>query len=112
MKIILISGLVFFSLVLSVSAQPNAPFKPEQIAALSGLRDVQISPDGEHVAVTVIEPPKGETRGSDVSVYDVRTRALRRFTTAPKQDFAPRWSPDAIGAAATLKTFWRELMKW
>src|SRR5215213_5264959 len=94
MKIISVFVLLLFSFVFTVSAQPNNPLKPEQIVGLRNLREAKISPDGERVAFTVVEPPKAETRSSDVWVFDIRTRALRRFTTAPKQDFAPRWSPD------------------
>jgi len=94
MKIISIFVFLLFSFVFTVSAQQNNPLKPEQIVGLRNLREAKISPDGERIAFTVVEPPKAETRNSDVWVFDVRTRALRRFTTAPKQDFAPRWSPD------------------
>ncbi|MCA1815608.1 MAG: DPP IV N-terminal domain-containing protein, partial [Acidobacteria bacterium] len=84
------------SLALACAAQEaNAPIKPEQVLGLRGMRDVQISPDGGRVAFTVTEPPKGNAYDSDVWVFNTRTRELRRYTTAPKTDAQPRWSPDS-----------------
>ncbi len=75
-------------------AQTAAPITPEQILAFRGLSDVQISPDGERVAFTVTDPPKGAARNTDIWMFNMRTRDLRRLTTAPKKDSVPRWSPD------------------
>src|ERR1041384_4124291 len=87
--------IVLVSLAFTCAAQTaNVPLKPEQILALRGLSEVQISPDGERVAFTVTEPPKGATRNSNIWIFNTKTRDLRRFTTATKRDYSPRWSPD------------------
>lgn len=94
-KIIIQTLLALLSLAFTCAAQTaNAPLRPEQIVELRGLGDVQISPDGERVAFTVTEPPKGAARNSNIWIFNTRTRDLRRFTTATKRDYSPRWSPD------------------
>jgi len=87
--------LALVSLAFTCAAQTaNAPLKPEQIVEQRGLSEVQISPDGERVAFTVAEPPKGATRSSNIWIFNTRTRDLKRFTTATKRDYSPRWSPN------------------
>jgi dipeptidyl aminopeptidase/acylaminoacyl peptidase len=94
-KIVLSTFLAIISLAFTGAAQTaNTPLKPEQVLALRGLGEVQISPDGERIAFTVTEPPKGATRNSNIWIFNTRTRDLRRFTTAAKRDYSPRWSPN------------------
>jgi dipeptidyl aminopeptidase/acylaminoacyl peptidase len=93
-KIIISTFIALISLAFTCAAQTaNTPLRPEQILDLRGLSEVQISPDGERVAFTVTEPPKGATRNSNIWIFNTRTRDLRRFTTATKRDYSPRWSP-------------------
>jgi dipeptidyl aminopeptidase/acylaminoacyl peptidase len=93
-KIIFPALIALVSLAFTCAAQTaNTPLKPEQIVEQRGLSEAQISPDGERVAFTVTEPPKGATRNSNIWIFNTRTRDLRRFTTATKRDYSPRWSP-------------------
>ena len=94
MKITASIFLLFFCIGSACLAQTAAPITPEQILAFRGLSDVQISPDGERVAFTDTDPPKGAARNTDIWMFNTRTRDLRRLTTAPKKDSVPRWSPD------------------
>jgi len=67
---------------------------PEQTLKIWSISDLQLSPDGCHIAMTVTEPIKGESRNSDIWIYDTKTQKLLRFTTSEKSDRHPRWSAD------------------
>ena len=55
--------------------------------------DVELSPDGTRVAVSIMDPPLG-TR--DIWIFDVARGLRERFTFDPGEDFGPNWSqPDA-----------------
>ena len=57
--------------------------------------DPQLSPDGRTVAfvVTTLSEDKDEYL-SNIWLVDAAGGAPRRFTTGPRRDSAPRWSPD------------------
>jgi hypothetical protein len=61
-----------------------------QSICLSGIRSLDWSPDGRHLAFA------GEMDGpsSDVYVYDLETGAIRRLTDGPSQVQWLAWSPD------------------
>jgi dipeptidyl aminopeptidase/acylaminoacyl peptidase len=67
---------------------------PEQALKIRSIGDLQLSPDGHHIAMTVTEPIKGESRNSDIWIYKTKSRQLIRFTTSEKSDNHPRWSLD------------------
>jgi dipeptidyl aminopeptidase/acylaminoacyl peptidase len=67
---------------------------PEQTLKTRSIGDLHLSPDGQHIAMTVTEPIKGESRNSDIWVYDTQSRKLLHFTTSEKSDRHPRWSPN------------------
>ena len=67
---------------------------PEQTLKIRSVGDLHLSPDGHHIAMTVTEPIKGESRNSDIWIYDTKSRRLQRFTTSEKSDRHPRWSSD------------------
>ena len=71
-----------------------AQLKPEQILNRRAISEVRFSPDGERVAFTVSEPPKGTTRSRHIWLLQVRSREVHQFTSSAKSEFAPRWSPD------------------
>src|SRR6266540_1438963 len=76
---------------------PGASFaqlKPEQTLNRRPISELRFSPDGNRVAFTVSEPPKGANRSRHIWILDVRTREVRQFTNSAKSEFAPRWSPD------------------
>src|SRR6266446_5802414 len=69
-----------------------AQLKPEQTLNRRTISEVRFSPDGERVAFTVGEPPKGTTRSRHIWLLQVRSRAAQQFTSSAKSEFAPRWS--------------------
>ncbi|HEX9425112.1 MAG TPA: S9 family peptidase [Pyrinomonadaceae bacterium] len=76
---------------------PGASFaqlKPEQTLNRRPISELRFSPDGNRVAFTVSEPPKGANRSRHIWILDVRTREVSQFTNSAKSEFAPRWSPD------------------
>ncbi|HZS45902.1 MAG TPA: S9 family peptidase [Blastocatellia bacterium] len=67
---------------------------PEQTLNRRQISDVRFSPDGERIAFTVTEPPKGNSRLTHIWIMYVRTHELRQFTASTKSETSPRWSPD------------------
>src|ERR1051325_6451397 len=78
------------------------PVEPEDLLAIKTISDVQLSPDGQRIAYVLsqidadadenrtsiwVVPVVGGESGEDVAAV--------QFTRGPKQDTAPRWSPDA-----------------
>ena len=53
--------------------------------------DVELSPDGQRVAVSVLDPAE-ETR--DLWLYDVKRELRTRFTFDSANEFEPIWSPN------------------
>jgi dipeptidyl aminopeptidase/acylaminoacyl peptidase len=80
--------------VLIFAAAAQAQLTPERALDRRTIFDLRFSPDGNRLAFTVSEPPKGDKRNTDIWVLDVKTREVRRFATSPKGDRSPRWSPD------------------
>src|SRR2546425_10220397 len=68
---------------------------PQDITCIRFISDPQLSPDGRQVAfvVTALSEDQDEYR-SNIWVVDTTGGEPRRFTTGPKRDTAPRWSPD------------------
>jgi dipeptidyl aminopeptidase/acylaminoacyl peptidase len=68
---------------------------PQDITRIRFLSDPQLSPDGRRVAfiVTTLSEDQDEYL-SNIWLVDTAGGAPRRFTTGPKRDTAPRWSPD------------------
>jgi Tol biopolymer transport system component len=52
---------------------------------------IEWSPDGSSLAFTASAPGQDP---SDLYIYDLATRAIRKFTDAPVYTAAPKWSPD------------------
>ena len=67
---------------------------PEASLNLRSISDLQFSPDGNHLAFVVTEPPKGERRERHIWLYHRPTGAVRQFTYSAKSESSPRWSPD------------------
>ena len=81
-------------LLAALGVPVQAQLTPERVLDRRGISDLRFSPDGNRLAFTVSEPPKGDVRNSDIWVLDLKTRESRRFATSPKSDRSPRWSPD------------------
>jgi Tol biopolymer transport system component len=54
--------------------------------------DVQLSPDGKLVAVSIEDNLTG---GQDIWIYEVERGIKSRFTFSPGSDNSPEWSPDS-----------------
>jgi len=67
---------------------------PEASLTLRTISDLQFSPDETRVAFVVTEPPKGDRRARHIWLYDKKSDSVRQFTFSPKDESAPRWSPD------------------
>jgi dipeptidyl aminopeptidase/acylaminoacyl peptidase len=76
------------------------PMTPQDLTRLRFVSDPQMSPDGQQVAfvVTVLSDDKDQYLSN---IWMVRTSGgePRRFTTGPKRDTMPRWSPDGTRLA-------------
>ena len=85
-------------LVLAVNLTTFAAGRPmtvDDLLAVKGVSDPQVSPDGKWVVYVVSELDRdsGKTN-SDLWLVPVAGGEARRLTTAPGADHHPRWSPD------------------
>ena len=71
------------------------PMTPHDLTRIRFVSDPQISPDGATVAfvVTTLSEEKDEYL-SAIWLVDTAGGEPRRFTTGPRRDTTPRWSPD------------------
>ena len=71
------------------------PMTPQDITRIIWVSDPRISPDGARVAfvATTLSEEQDEYL-SQIWVVEVAGGPPRRFTTGPKRDTEPRWSPD------------------
>lgn len=88
---VILSLLFLFASSVALEA---AQLTPEQTMKRRQLYDLRLSPDGSRIALTVSEPVEGTEQNRDIWVFDIKSRHLRKFTTSPKSDTRPRWSPD------------------
>ena len=56
--------------------------------------DLQFSPDGQRVALTLQEPLPDKPSVRHIWVYDLARHELRQWTWSGKSESMPRWSPD------------------
>jgi len=63
--------------------------RSEAAGASANYRDVALSPDGKHAAISV-----GETQAQDVWIQDWARNVRSRLTFDPADDARPVWSPD------------------
>ncbi len=85
---------LFLLLCAAGTALVAAELTPEQAIQVRSVSDLQLSPDGSRVAFVVTEPPAGDRQNRDIYVLEVAAKRVRRWTTSPKPDSSPRWSPD------------------
>ncbi len=92
--------IIAFASATTLSAQKKSDsfgtprITPEQTLNRYGMADLQFSPDGNTLVMTVTEPVEGTDRNRDIWAYDIPNRELVRLTTSEKSDHHPRWSPD------------------
>ena len=85
---------LFLLLCTEGTAMGAAELTPEQAIQVRRVSDLQLSPDGSRVAFVVTEPPVGDRQNRDIYVLEVAGKQVHRFTTSPKPDRSPRWSPN------------------
>ena len=78
----------------TAASSSKVPLTPEAAINIHFLTDLQLSPDGTHLAFVVSEAPKGEQRAQHIWMYDKKTDTVRQFTYSKKSETNPRWSPD------------------
>lgn len=73
----------------------------EDLETFKLVSDAQINPDGKVVAFTVGALTHSESKysPSHIWIVDTNGRELREFTTGPRTDMQPRWSPDGAKLA-------------
>jgi dipeptidyl aminopeptidase/acylaminoacyl peptidase len=76
------------------------PMSPQDLTRIRFVSDPQISPDGRRVAfvVTTLSEDKDQSL-ANIWMVDTAGGEPRRFTTGPKRDTKPRWSPDSTSLA-------------
>jgi dipeptidyl aminopeptidase/acylaminoacyl peptidase len=67
---------------------------PEASLNLRSISELQFSPDGTRLAITVTEPAKGTGRLRHIWIYERQGDSVRQFTSSAKSESVPRWSPD------------------
>jgi len=73
---------------------------PQDLTRIRFVSDPQISPDGRTVAFVVTElSEERDEYLSNIWLVPAAGGAPRRFTTGPRRDTAPRWSPDGTRLA-------------
>ncbi len=78
-----------------MTAANRRAMTPQDITRIRFVSDPQISPDGRRVAFVVTTLSEGKDQYlSNIWVVETAGGEPRRFTTGPKRDTAPRWSPD------------------
>ena len=96
-------ALVVFLLVApTVCAWAARPMTVEDLLAVKGVSDPQVSPDGAWVVyvVAALDREAGKTN-SDLWLVPTAGGESKRLTTAPGADNHPRWSPDGKTIAFT-----------
>jgi dipeptidyl aminopeptidase/acylaminoacyl peptidase len=74
---------------------------PEDVLILNVLSDAQVSPDGRTVVYVRATLYKEDTKKPKSNIWiaeldegGARVKDVRQFTSGPRTDFFPRWSPD------------------
>jgi dipeptidyl aminopeptidase/acylaminoacyl peptidase len=77
------------------STSPRRGIEPDDLYAIKGVTDVQLSLDGRRVAYVVSEIDReADDYHTSIWLVPVEGGEPVRFSQGPKKDSAPRWSPD------------------
>jgi dipeptidyl aminopeptidase/acylaminoacyl peptidase len=82
-----------------LAAQRAPGLASTDISALRGLGDVQVSPDGRHVAYAITRRDTPGRPRSETWIRDLATNAESRLGTDATGASSPRWSPDGRSIA-------------
>jgi dipeptidyl aminopeptidase/acylaminoacyl peptidase len=88
------------------AAQPKIPppstsklLQPTDVYHLRSVGDVQLSPDGSHIAYTVVQNDRPGRPYSQIWIVDTASKQTARLGTAGGRASAARWSPDGKSIA-------------
>lgn len=94
-----VAAVMVATTAVSLTAQQAAGLASTDISALRGLGDVQVSPDGRHVAYAVTRRDTPGRPRSETWIRDLATHAESRLGTDATGASSPRWSPDGRAIA-------------
>lgn len=94
-----VAAVMVATTAVSLTAQQAAGLASTDISALRGLGDVQVSPDGRHVAYAVTRRDTPGRPRSETWIRDLATHAELRLGTDATGASSPRWSPDGRAIA-------------
>ncbi|HXF25442.1 MAG TPA: hypothetical protein VN602_13015, partial [Gemmatimonadaceae bacterium] len=94
-----VAAVLVASTAVSLTAQQAPGLASTDISALRGLGDVQVSPDGRHVAYAVTRRDAPGRPRSETWIRDLATHAESRLGTDATGASSPRWSPDGSAVA-------------
>jgi dipeptidyl aminopeptidase/acylaminoacyl peptidase len=87
-------------LAVPAAAQQRRAMTPDDVMAMKGVGDAQVSPDGKWVAYVVTAANLKESAfNSDIWLVPAAGGLALRLTSSPKTDAQPRWSPDGKSIA-------------
>jgi len=89
-----VAAVLVATTAVSLTAQQAAGLASTDISALRGLGDVQVSPDGRHVAYAVTRRDTPGRPRSETWIRDLATHAESRLGADATGASSPRWSPD------------------
>jgi dipeptidyl aminopeptidase/acylaminoacyl peptidase len=81
------------------AAVAAGPLTPEQTLERRTVGDLEFSPDGSRLVLTVTERVAGNARARALWLLDVARGELRQLTFSGKSDGSPRWAPDGASIA-------------
>ena len=90
-----IALLIFGLLPSSAPAQSSPePLTAERAYRMSGLDQLEFSPDGKRLAFTVTGPREGIQMDSNIWIYGLANSQLKQYTFSKDRQSKPHWSPD------------------
>ena len=94
------------SQALAPAAQPKVPppsasklLQPTDVYHLRSIGDVQLSPDGSHIAYAVVQNDRPGRPYSQISIVDTASRQTTRLGSAAGRASTARWSADGKSIA-------------
>src|SRR5579859_6781911 len=81
---------------MTVTDSVRRTLNPADLLTFRSVRDAHIAPDGDVVACVVGEPVKTDAKAPKSRIWLVPAAggSAREFTTGPRTETSPRWSPD------------------